>query len=280
MKKHNNRDLISKIILIFFFIFVSIIVIFPIYFVISTSLKNYAEYIRNPIGLDLSNVSLDNYKEVLSTSNMGRAFLNSVFLSLISVVCSVIFSAFAAYAISIVRFKGSKILYFFAIVTMFFTGEMTYVPLYLVYSKLGLMNTYWVLIIPCFIGFPSLGIMLGSNFLGSTPREIEEAAALDGSGYFRMFFKIYLPMMKPVIALIAVMSFQSAWSEFFWPMITTLGNSEVQTLPLLVLTFNSADSSLFGQYCAGLALMTLPMLIVYIFFSKYFIQGMTAGSVK
>ena len=121
---------------------------------------------------------------------------------------------------------------------------------------------------------------MGSNYLGGVPRDIAEAAALDGAGFFTMFRRLYLPLMRPVIALVAVMSFQSAWSEFFWPMITTLGNQDVQTLPLLILGFSSADSSLFGQYCAGLALMTLPMIVVYIFLSKYFIQGMTAGSVK
>ncbi len=280
MKKVQRNSAIFRAILIVFFIFVTILVFFPLYFVIVTSLKSYAEYIRNPVGIDVAKASLENYAEVLQSTNMLRAFLNSSIITLVSVACTVVFSAIGAFAIVIINFRGSKIFYFLSLVTMFFTGELTYIPLYLAYSHFGLFNTYWVLLIPCFIGFPSLGIVLGYNFLGSSPKEIQEAALVDGAGYWTMFTRIYFPMMRPVIALIAVMSFQAAWSEFFWPMITTLGNPDVQTLPLLILAFNSADSSLFGQYCAGLALMTLPMIIVYIFCSKYFIQGMTAGSVK
>ncbi|MBO4541442.1 MAG: carbohydrate ABC transporter permease [Bacilli bacterium] len=280
MKHRQRNSLIFRSVLIVFFIFVTILVFFPLYFVIVTSLKSYAEYIRNPVGIDVTQASLANYAEVLSSTNMLRAFLNSTILTLISVACSVVFSAIGAFAVVVIDYRGSKIFYFLSVMTMFFTGELTYIPLYLAYSYFGLLNSYWVLLIPCFIGFPSLGIMLGCNYLGSTPKEIQEAALVDGAGYWTMFTRIFFPMMRPVIALIAVMSFQSAWSEFFWPMITTLGNPDVQTLPLLILAFNSADSSLFGQYCAGLALMTLPMIVVYIFCSKYFIQGMTAGSVK
>lgn len=280
MDKSRRNQIIVKTLLILCMLVITFFVLFPLYFVISTSLKSYSEYIRDPIGFDVSKLSLANYKDVLTSSNMGRAFLNSIFITAISVICTVIFAAIGSFAITIINFSGSKIFAFLAIVTMFFTGELTYIPLYLVYSSLGLTNTYWVLIIPCFICFPSLGLVLGSNYLGGVPRDIAEAAALDGAGFFTMFRRLYLPLMRPVIALVAVMSFQSAWSEFFWPMITTLGNQDVQTLPLLILGFSSADSSLFGQYCAGLALMTLPMIVVYIFLSKYFIQGMTAGSVK
>lgn len=280
MKKQIIIDRVLKTVLIVILIVIVVSILFPVYFVISTSLKSYSEYVRNPIIIDFTKISFLNYKEVLESHNFFGAFVNSAFITAISVFASVIFCAIGSFAISVIRFKGSNFFKALSIVTMFFTSELTYIPLYMLYNKLGLLNTYWVLIIPCLIGFPSLGILLGSNYLSGIPNELHEAATIDGCGVFKMFLTIDLPLMRPVLALIAVMSFQSAWSEFFWPMITTLGNEKIYTLPLKILQFKAADASMFGQYCAGLTIMTIPMVIVYVFFSKYFIQGMTGGSVK
>lgn len=279
-KKRQIKHIVLKTLLVLLLTLITIVILFPVYYVFVTSLKNYTDYVKNPIGISFSMIHLSNYKEVLKSNNFGMAFVNSVLITAVSVFCAVLFSAIGSFAISVIQFKGSKLFYSLSIVTMFFTGELTYVPLYLLYSKLGLLNTIWVLIIPCLVGFQSLGIMLGSNYLKSIPNEIHEAAHVDGASLLWMFFKIDLPLMKPTLSLIAVMSFQSAWSEFFWPMITVKGNPNIVTLPLKILEFSSADSSLFGQYCAGLSIMTVPMIIVYAFLSKYFIEGMTAGSVK
>lgn len=279
-RKSKVVNVVLKSWLIFLLVVITISILFPVYFVVATSLKSYGEYVKNPILIDFSAVSFGNYVTVLKSNNLFRAFGNSVVITAISVVATVIFSALGSFAISVIRFKGSQLFKSLSVITMFFTGELTYIPLFLLYNKMGLLNSYWVLIIPCLIGFPSLGIMLGSNYLKDVPSDIHEAAFIDGCGVWTMFWKVDLPLMRPVIALIAVMSFQSAWSEFFWPMITTLGNEDVYTLPLKILQFKAADASMFGEYCAGLTVMTIPMVIVYMFFSKYFIQGMTGGAVK
>ena len=209
-----------------------------------------------------------------------RAYVNSIFITTISVVCNVLFSALAAYAIGFFKFKGYKIIIGIAMGTMFITGELTYVPLFLMYSKMGMMNSYLVLIIPCIVMFPGLGILLSRTYFDSISKNIFECAVIDGANTLRIFWHIVLPLLKPMLALVAVMAFQSAWSEFFWPMITVMGNTSVQTLPLKVLEFDSSDATLFGEYCAALNLMSLPIIIVYMFLSKYFLEGMTAGAVK
>lgn len=273
-------DVLLKSWLIFLLVIITISILFPVYFVFATSLKSYSEYIKNPIFINFASISFSNYVTVLKSNNLFRSFVNSVVITAISVLATVIFSAIGSFAISVIRFKGSQFFKSLSVITMFFTGELTYIPLFLLYNKLGLLNSYWVLIIPCLIGFPSLGIMLGSNYLKEVPSDIHEAALIDGCGVWKLFWRIDLPLMRPVIALIAIMAFQSAWSEFFWPMITTLGNENVYTLPLKVLQFKAADASMFGEYCAGLTVLTIPMVIMYMFFSKYFIQGMTGGAVK
>lgn len=280
VKKSNKKNILLKALLILTLTAITVIIILPVYFVISTSLKTYEEYVRNPIGLNFSAISISNYTDVLNSTNILTAFGNSIAITAVSVLCAVIFSAIGSFAIAVINFKGSKFFYGLCVLTMFFTGELTYVPLYMLYSKLGMLNTYWVLLIPCFVGFQSLGIMLGTNYLKGIPKEIHEAAIMDGASLPWIFFKVDLPLMRPTLSLIAVMSFQSAWSEFFWPMITTMGNKDIQTLPLKIMEFNAADATMFGQYCAGLTIMTIPMIIVYILFSKYFMEGMTAGSVK
>lgn len=280
MDKNRIKHIIFKTLLIILLTVITIVILFPVYFVIATSLKDYGQYINNPIGINFTTVNFQNYMAVFESSNLLKAFFNSTFITLISVICTVVFSAIASFAISIIKFKGSKIFKTIAVVTMFFTGELTYVPLYLLYSKLGMLNSYWVLILPCILTFPSLGIMLGTNYLDGLPNEIHEAAHMDGAPLWRILLQIDLPLMRPVLSLIAIMAFQSAWSEFFWPMITTLGNENVHTLPLKILQFKAADATMFGEYCAGLTIMTIPMIIMYVFFSKYFIEGMTAGSVK
>lgn len=279
-KQSKILSVVGKALLILVLAAIVVSILFPVYFVIATSLKSYSEYVSHPIGIRPGHISLSNYTTVLTSNHLWRAFLNSAFITAISVMAAVIFSAIGSFGISVIRFRGSKFFKSLAVVTMFFTSELTYIPLYLLYTKLGLINSYWALILPCLIGFPSLGILLGSNYLSSVPADIHEAALVDGCGVLRLFWSIDLPLMRPVLSLVAVMAFQSAWSEFFWPMITTLGNEKIYTLPLKILEFKAADASMFGEYCAGLTIMTIPMVIVYMFLSKYFIQGMTGGAVK
>ena len=279
-QKNRVLSVTGKVLLILLLVLIVICILFPVYFIISTSLKDYSEYVMHPIGIRPGHVSFANNATEQNSTHLLRAFGNSVAITAISVAAAVIFSAIGSFAISVVRFRGSKVFKSLAVITMFFTSELTYIPLYLMYTKLGLINSYWALILPCLIGFPSLGILLGSNYLSSIPNDIHEAALVDGCGVFRLFLQVDLPLMRPVLSLVAVMSFQSAWSEFFWPMITTLGNEKIYTLPLKILEFKAADASMFGEYCAGLTIMTVPMVIVYMFLSKYFIQGMTGGAVK
>lgn len=278
--KRKISSVVINVLLALLLTIIAILVIYPLFYVLSTSLKDYNTYISNPFGIDFSNLKFSNYVDVLKNNNILTATLNSVIVSAISVVLMVLWAALAAFGIGVVQFKGSQLIYFVAISTMFFTGEMVYIPLYILYWKLQLLNTFWVLVLPYVIGLSGLGVIMGSGFIKQIPGEIHEAAFLDGAGLKHIFFNIDLPMLKPILAMVAIMQFQSTWSEFFWPLITVIGNKEVYTLPLIIINLNAKDATNYGQYCAGLSIMTVPIVVVYCIFSNYFMDGMAAGAVK
>lgn len=259
---------------------IAFLVLFPLYFVLITSLKSYTAYITNPFGIDFANIAFSNYAEVLMRKNILMATLNSVIVSGFSVICMVLWTALASFGIGVVKFKGCGLIYFIAISTMFFSGEMVYVPLYLLYSNMNLLGKFEVLLIPSMITLSGLGVIMGSGFSKQIPVEIHEAAFLDGANLRNVFFKIDLPMLVPILSMVAIMQFQGAWGDFFWPLITVIGNPNVYTLPLMIVGYRASDAMYFGQYCAGLTIMTVPIVLVYCFFSKYFMQGIAAGAVK
>jgi ABC-type glycerol-3-phosphate transport system permease component len=261
-------------------LFITVIVLFPLYYMAATSLKTYTEYISNPLGLRFGQLAFSNYTDVLAASNILRATLNSVTVSAAAVILTVIFSAVASFAIGVIRFKGSRLLYFLAISSMFVTGEMAYVPMYLLYNRLNLLNTFSVLLLPHVFAIPGLGIILGSNYIRKIPKEVHEAAIIEGASLFYLFRKIDLRLLAPIMSVAAIMTFQNVWSDFFWPLITVMGNPSAHTLPLMLVGFRAADASMFGQYCAGLVIMTAPIVLIYCLFSKYFIRGVATGAVK
>lgn len=269
-----------NVLLIIILSLIAFMVLFPLYFVLATSLKDYATYIKNPFGIDFGNLAFSNYVEVLMRKNILNATLNSIIVSGFSVLCMVLWTALASFGIGVVKFKGCGLVYFIAISTMFFSGEMVYVPLYLLYGKLNLLGSFWALLVPSAIGLSGLGVIMGSGFSKQIPNEIHEAAFLDGANLRQIFFQIDMPMLKPILAMTAIMQFQGSWGDFFWPLITVIGNPEAHTLPLMIVGYRASDAMYFGQYCAGLTIMTFPIVLVYCFFSKYFMQGMAAGAIK
>ncbi len=280
VKKQKIKYLIYSVLLAIFLAFLTATVMFPLYFVLATSLKSYTAFVQNPIGINLANLEFSNYSKVLENNNILGSFINSVIVTGISVACTVIFSALASFAVGVIKFRGCAIIYFIAVSTMFFTGEVTYIPLYIMYYKMQMLNKIWALILPSFLGLPGLGIILGSTFIKKIPKEIHEAALLDGAPLSKLFLKIDLRLLAPVLSMVAIMQFQSSWSDFFWPLITVSGNPDIYTMPLLLINFKAADATMYGQYCAGLTLMALPIVVFYCFFSKYFIEGVAAGSIK
>lgn len=282
LRKKTAAKKITAAQLVFFILLALMLamVFLPLLFVVNTSFKDPVEYVLNPVGINFSALRPRNYTDVLQANNLITSMVNSIIVTVIAVFCSVVTTALISFAIGVIRFKGSQIIFYIAICSMFLAGEITMIPMYMLYSKLNLIGKLWSLILPSFIGLPGLGIMVGSSYIRGIPREIHEAAFIDGAGVPQVFFKIDLHMLVPVLALTAVMTFQGNWGNFLWPYVTVLSNREAHTFAITLLQFKSQNASMYGQYCAGLVIMTLPIVLVYCFCSKYFMQGMAAGAVK
>ena len=146
--------------------------------------------------------------------------------------------------------------------------------------ELGVLNTIWALILPGVLSPAGLGVLLGVGYVQKIPKELHEAALLDGANAFQLFWHIDFRLMIPMLTVVAIQTFQSSWSDFYWPLITITSNDSARTLPLGLITFQSQNNSSYGILSAGLGILTLPIVLLYSALSKYFIEGVASGAVK
>lgn len=278
ISKKNASRIAFRALYILILAIVTVTILYPLFFVVMTSFKSYLEYVRNPFAITFRHIS--NYAVAWKEGNFGRYFFNSVIVTASIIVCQILLSAIASFAIGRLRFRGANVILSLLLCTMFFTGEMTSIPTFILVRKLGMYNSMRALIFVGALGPVGLGAFLGTNYLRSLPKELTEAAVIDGASIADVFFRIDLPLMKSPLIMTAIMSFNGVWSDYMWPRIVIPTNQAEWTLPLGLVRFYSENNAQFGVLCAGLCIITLPILIFYCFFSKYFIEGASAGAVK
>jgi len=272
------KDKILKFTLGVIMAVVTMLVFYPLIFILMTSFKDYADVIRNPFGI--TTFHPENYSTAWVMGKVQQYFMNSATVTTLAIIGQVMLVSISAFAIGRLRFKGAVAVSFILLSTMFVIGEMTTIPNYMTIRNFGLLNTLGALILPTAFGPPGLGVFMASSFVKKVPHEIEEAAIIDGCGIMKMFFTIDLPLMRPILSLVAILTFQGVWSDFFWPLITVIGNEKAKTLPLGLINFQSQYNSDYGVLTAGLVILTVPIILVYSLLSNYFVEGIAAGSVK
>ncbi len=254
------------------------LVIYPLLFVVATSFKTYAEFLESPFSVSFAHP--ENYAKAWFDGHFSTYFLNSVWVTGATVLSKVVMSAVVAYCIGVLKFKGYKIIMVIVISTMFFTGEITAIPTFLMIKEFNMLDTIWALIVPGILSPAGLGALLGTAYAKKIPQELHEAALLDGAGLIGIFWHIDFRLMTPMMTLVAVQTFTASWSDFFWPLITITTNEAAKTLPLGLINFQSQNNSNYGVLSAGLCILTVPVVALYAFLSKYFIEGVAAGAVK
>ena len=257
---------------------VTVLVLYPMLFVLFTSFKTYAEFLDDPFGFSFAHP--ENYARAWIDGHFSTYFLNSVLVTALTVLSKVFMSGIVAYCVGVLQFRGYKIFMAVILSTMFFTGEITGIPTFLMMRSLNTLDTLWALILPGVLSPAGLGALLGVGYAKKIPKELHEAALLDGAGLFSIFWHIDFKLMIPMLTLVAIQTFTGSWSDFYWPLITITTNDAARTLPLGLINFQSQNNSEYGVLSAGLVILTIPIVALYAGLSKYFIEGVAAGAVK
>ena len=257
----------------------SVIQIFPLIWIINFSLKSESE-IYTVSSLRLPETPMfSNYAEAWVKGNVAGYFLNSVFVTFVSVIITVALSCMMGYAITRMQWKGSGMVLTFLMLGMMIPIHATLIPLFLIMQKAGLLSSHWCIILPYIaVGLP-LAVFIISNFLRSIPRELEEAAAIDGAGLYSVFFRIVFPLMKPIILTSVVLNTLNVWNDFQMSL-TLLQKKAVRNVPLTQYFFFGENSIELGLAFALFILSMIPILILYLSLQKYIIGGITSGAVK
>lgn len=260
-----------------FFLLVSAVILYPLVWMVYSSFKPNEDIFADVFALPRS-LYLGNYQLVFADGAMGTYFKNSLIISVGSVAGLLAFSALAAYAFATFEFRGKNVLFVVFLLGMMVPPQALIISGFKWMSILKLLDTYWALIFTYF-GWTSFGIIVLRNFFQSVPRDIRDAARVDGAGHWEMFTRIMLPLARPSLATVAIFNFMWVWNEFIYPLVYTQSNDKY-TVPLGVLFFNSQYNIEWGLQMTGLTVATIVPLIVYALFQGQFIRGIMAGALK
>ncbi|WP_442596181.1 carbohydrate ABC transporter permease [Neobacillus sp. D3-1R] len=251
----------------------AIVTIIPFLWAMSSSFKTLEEIVSGSMSFMPKNFTFDNYKMIFIEQELfPRWLFNSLFIGIVVTGLNIIFNSMAGYALARLSFPGKKPLFVIILAVLMIPAQVTMIPNYLILKELGWLNTYQGMIVPTMINATFIFMM--RQFFINFPKELEEAASLDGLGKFGTFFKIVLPMAAPALAAQAIFVFMGSWNDFMRPLII-LSDSKMFTLPLGLNTFKGQYISYWNYIMAASMVFTLPVLLIYAFFNKYFIKGMS-----
>ncbi len=250
----------------------------PFLWLLVTALKGGAENIfAYPPSLWPAQPTLDNFRQVWEAVPFGRYFFNSVLVAVVSVALNLIIASLAAFPLARMRFRGREPFFVVILATMMIPLPVIMIPLFILSQRLGLLNTYAGLILPTAVS--AFGIFLMRQAFLAIPREIEEAAVIDGASPWEVFWQVMLPLTKPSLATLAIFVFVGAWGDFLWPLIV-LKDPDLYTLPVGISYLAGTFSANWRLIAAGSVLSIIPIVAVFIGLQRFFIGGQTAGAVK
>jgi len=223
--------------------------------------------------------TLDNFRHVLDTdvTNMGRAYINSIIVAVFMIAGNILLASLAAYPLARFKFRGRNVILFFVLSTLMVPFQLTMIPLYDVVGFFGLHDSLMGVIVPGIIS--GFGIFLLRQSYLTIPRDLHESARIDGAGEFRIWWQIMFPLIKPTTATLAIFVFVFSWGNFLWPLIV-LHSEEKFTVPLEVQRLMGTFSADFHYLAAASVVSILPVIIMFLFLQRYFIEGIMAGSLK
>jgi multiple sugar transport system permease protein len=268
---------ITKIIIHLLLIIIAMMMLFPMFWMFLLSLKNYPEGTIGLIENLFNNYSLKNYSDTFTSDSFLRYFINSVIVAITVTLCNLLFCSMTGYVLARKDFLGKKIIIASVLGLLIIPAHVVMIPLYRIMVTFGWINTYWALIIPWIIS--PFGVFLVKQFIESLPHQIEDAARIDGAGEWYIFFRIVMPLCKPILTVLAIYIFINNWNSFLFPFLFT-NNENFRTLPVGLTFYLGKQSIDWGHLMAGASISALPILVLFLFFQKKIINGLTAGALK
>jgi ABC-type glycerol-3-phosphate transport system permease component len=255
------------------------IALFPVFWMASSSLKPGPELFARDMTLLPVNWTLENYRNVWNNTDFPRYFWNSFVVAGASTVLSVLVSMYAAYALARIRFAGRNAFGFLMLVTQMFPHILLVLPLFLIIQRIGLLNTHAALILAYTAFSLPFTIWLLRGFFEAIPEELEEAAMIDGASQLKTFHRIILPLAGPGLAAVAMFGFIRGWNEFLFALVF-LQTRALRTLPLGLASFQEEFTTRWDLMMAGAAIITLPVLFLFLLMQRFIVQGLLGGAVK
>jgi multiple sugar transport system permease protein len=250
----------------------------PFVWMLLGSFKTQGELLRNPTGWIPQEPTLENYVQWFTQFNIGGFFLNSTIVAVVTVLGNLLFCSMVGYALAKMDFPGKRLLFLLVMVTLMVPGVVTFVPLFVMVGKLGLVDTYAALFLP-YLAQP-LGVFLMRQFMVDIPDSLLEAARIDGAGEVRIFTRIVLPLCGPPLATLAIMTFLASWNNFLWPLVAAQ-TEDRYTLPVALALFSQAENATnYGLQLSGSVLVITPIVALFIALQRYFIQGIAMTGIK
>lgn len=293
MQKKTHTEIIGDVISYILLFLGAITMIIPFIWMVLTSLQDVGVFLRGGsslINLLPNPIAWWNYIDVWKKIPFARFFINSIFVAIVVTIGQVFTSSLAAYSFSRLRFPGRDKLFFAYIATMMIPGAITIIPLFVLlsgYIKLTLfgysfellkwMDTYKALTIPAM--FSAYGTFMLRQFFMSLPSDLEDAAKIDGCSYFGIYWRIVLPLSKPALATLTTFTFMGSWGSFMWPLIM-INSAEKFTLPVGLAYFQGSYGTEWGLLMAGSVVVTLPIIIIFVFNQRFFVEGIKLTGIK
>jgi multiple sugar transport system permease protein len=278
INKYIFIKIITRISLHVLLIIGSFFMILPFLWMIISSFKPNIDIISVDFRLFSTNWTLDNYKKIISEMPIGRAYFNSILIATIATAFTIFSSSAAGFLFSKLKFWGRDALFFLVLGSVMIPPQIVLIPLYLMISRMHLVNSYIGLIVPFLIN--AFGVFLMRQFIYGIPNEIIEAARVDGASDWKIYYRIIIPLVKPAIAVVGILIFLWTYDEFLWPLVVVSKN-DMMTLPLILGKYAMAEGGVVaGASMATTTLVLAPILVIYAFFQRYFVKGMSMTGVK
>ncbi|MFO7547026.1 MAG: carbohydrate ABC transporter permease [Trueperaceae bacterium] len=268
---------VGAIVVLIILIVLALGAVAPLYWMFATSLTPSALTVRFPPELIPSEPTLRNYELVLRQPNFLRWVINSFIQATSVTFVTVTTASMAGYALAKLPFRGAKTLFWLFILSMMLPFEAILVPLFLVVTRLGLVDSYLGLILPLLV--TPFAIFLMKQFIQTLPTELLDAARVDGASELRIYWNVVLPLVRPGLAFLGIITFVAQWNSFVWPLVVTR-SSEMRTLQVGLVLIREQEPLFYGLHMAAAVLAAIPVIVVFFAFQRYFLRGVTVGALK